>query len=107
MKLIAKKVLLKVLQMFNAPLVAVHTSQAVTGSINSHAGASVSVSVNVPSGYSVLAHVATWNTGVVGMLCFFDAYTTDSKLYLYQYNAGSGTQTRGTVHVLTLCKKNT
>lgn len=104
--LIVKKLLYKILRMFHAPIVAVHTSQAVSGSINANAGASVSVSVNVPSGYSILAHVAAWNTGVVGMLCFFDAYTTSANVWLYQYNAGTGTQTRGNVHVLTLCTKN-
>lgn len=106
-KLIVKKALLKTLQMLNAPLIAVHTTQAVSGTIDAYSGAGLSVSVNVPAGYSVLAHVASWNTGVIGMFCLLDAFTTSTSVGLFQYNAGKTTSNRGTVHLLTLCIKNT
>ena len=106
-KLVVKKALLRTLHMLNAPLIVVHTTQAVSGTIAAYSGASLSVSVDVPAGYSVLAHVASWNTGVIGVLCLLDAYTTSTSVGLFQYNAGSATKNRGTAHLLTLCIKNT
>lgn len=106
-KLVVKKALLKTLQMFNAPLIIVHTTASPSGTITAYNGATLSVSVDVPAGYSVLAHVASWNTGVIGMLCLLDAYTTSTSVGLFQYNAANVTRSRGTAHLLTLCIKNT
>ena len=106
-KLVVKKALLKTLQMLNAPLIVVHTTQSLSGTIAAYSGAPASVSVNVPAGYSVLAHCAAWNTDAPGMLCFLDSYTTSTSVGLYQYNAANGLNYRGTVHLLTLCIKNT
>ncbi len=82
------------------------TQQSVSGTLAAHSGGRVTMNVSVPVGYTIVAHIACWNTGVTGVVVSFDdGLDLDSSVNLYQNNTTNSTQNRGTIYLLTLCKK--
>lgn len=94
---------LKSLQEYITP---VHTTKSPNNlTLAAHAGASFEVTVTPPAGKSLIAHVAVWGTGGVGVLTNLDGYSTSNTIRPYIINTNNSSVTLGAayvVHVLSL-----
>ena len=84
----------------------VYTSFTPSGTIAAHSGASATLTPTAPSGYTFLAHLDVWNTGVVGVTVAFDTNQIPiESINVHQNNTTNGTTNRGKINLLSLYYK--
>lgn len=82
----------------------VHSELSPSGTISANSGISETITPTVPTGYKLLTHLMTWNTGVPGIIASFDmggGILNAATLHVYQYNTKNITlDRRGIIHLL-------